>query len=195
LQPLITDEVYNEKYCERINDKDWRFKTIPNAVRILYDYFRPKSVVDIGCANGVHLKAFKDLGVEVFGIEGTSHWAPYIEENIGKYYDILDIRKPLKSEESFDLVLCLEVLEHLEKQFARQAVKNILSLGKNICISACPITGGFHHINVQPFSYWQRVFEKQGAIYQKKESELLMSQCSKISCSGWFKDNLRVFRK
>lgn len=196
MNTINTDKVYDAKYCARINAKLWRFQTIPSAMKILYDHFKPNSVIDIGCANGVHLKAFKKLGVQrLFGIEGTKHWAPYIEKNHGENYKILDLRNPFDgSLDQFELVMCLEVLEHLEKQYAKQAVKNILSLGKTFCISACPISGGFHHFNPQPREYWIRVFGKLGAEYCKEESEELQESFGNIRCSGWFKNSLKIFR-
>ena len=193
---IVTNDMYGAKYCARINAKLWRYQTIPKAMEILYEHFKPKSVVDIGCANGVHLKAFKELGVEkLYGIEGTKYWAPYIKKNHGKDYVIADMREAFYSAHKFDLVLSLEVLEHLEKRYARQAVKNILSFGSVFCISACPLTGGHFHVNVQSREYWIRVFEKLGAKYQQAESEYLQNEFSKIKCSGWFKNSLKIFRK
>lgn len=196
MKDIITDDIYGKEYCKRINAKLWRYKTIPTAMKILYDHFKPESVIDIGCANGLHLKALRKLGVRIlYGIEGTVHWTPYIEKNHGLRYEIVDLRKPLVIDRQFDLVLSLEVLEHLEKKYARQAVKNILSLGKVFCISACPLGGGHFHVNPQPREYWVRVFEKQGAIYQKEESEELQNKFKNVRCSAWFKNSLKIFRK
>ena len=197
MKPIVTSEVYEENYCKRIAAKEWRYTTIPNVVKVLYDHFKPESVIDIGCANGLHLKAFKDLGVKrLFGIEGTIHWAKHIEYNFGKDYIIADLREDMNNSlRPFDLVISFEVLEHLEPQFADQAVKNILSFGSVFCLSACPIKGGFHHFNPQPREYWIEKFESQGAKYCKEESESLQNIFKTINCSGWFKDSLKVFRK
>ena len=193
---IITDEVYGAEYCKRINAKLWRFKTIPSVIEVFYNHFKPTSVIDLGCANGIHIKKFKELGVKrVLGLEGTKHWVPYIENAIGSDYVIKDLRKPLGIKEQFDLVFSVEVLEHLEKMYANQAVKNILSLGKVFCISACPISGGFHHFNPQPRQYWINKFAKHGAKYQQVESEYLQHIFSTMNCSGWFKDSLKIFRK
>jgi hypothetical protein len=196
MKKIITDEIYGAKYCKKINAKLWRFNTIPNAIKVLNDHFKPTSVIDVGCANGIHLKAFKDLGVQdLFGIEGTVHWASYIEENHGDKYKILDFREPLHPTRTYDLVLCLEVLEHLEKSAARQAVINLISLGSTLCISANPSGGGHYHVNPQPRDYWIKLFEKHGVKYQQAESEHLEKKFSNIQCSAWFKENLKVFRK
>ncbi|MHA2022483.1 MAG: hypothetical protein ACTSWQ_02365, partial [Candidatus Thorarchaeota archaeon] len=81
MNEINTAELYNGKYCARIDAKEWRFKVTPQTVKIIYDHFKPESVIDVGCANGIHLKVFKDLGVRrLLGIEGTPSWAPYIEK-------------------------------------------------------------------------------------------------------------------
>lgn len=192
----VTEELYSPKYCKRIDAKKWRFEVTPPTVKIVYDHFKPTSVVDVGCANGIHLKAFKDLGVErLLGIEGTSHWGPYIEKYFGRSYKIFDLREPLPDLGKFDLVFCMEVLEHLEKAFAPQAIDNLISLGDTLCISACPISGGFHHFNPQPKKYWIKRFEKRGFNYCKNEVDKLQTKFQDIRCSGWFKTGLKVFRK
>lgn len=196
MKDIITNEIYGAKYCKRIDEKLWRYETIPNAMKVLYEHFSPESVIDLGCANGVHLKAFRDLGVEVtFGIEGTDHWSGYLSESKVKH-TIMDLRIPITHPfKQFDLVLSLEVLEHLEEKYAIQAVVNILSFGKVFCISACPIGGGHYHVNPQPRQYWVDIFESLGAKYQKKESEYLQNQFKQVHCSGWFKESLKIFRK
>lgn len=193
---INTSEVYSPKYCKKINAKQWRHDLTPNTMKIIYDHFLPKSIVDVGCANGLHLKAFKDLGCKkLFGIEGTKHFIPYINKYYGGDYIIADLRKPLPKLEKFDLVLCLEVLEHLEKEFAHQAVENLLSLGNTLLISACPIKGGFHHLNPQPKEYWINIFESLGAKYYPDDVEKLQEIFKEKRCSGWFKTGLKVFRK
>ena len=193
---VITDDLYGPEYCARIDAKEWRFQVTPPTVKVIYDHFKPNSVVDVGCANGIHLKAFKELGVErLFGIEGTKHWAPYIEKYFDSRYSILDFREPFPNLGKFDLVFCMEVLEHLEKSYAPQAIDNLISLGDTLCISACPSSGGFHHFNPQPKKYWIKRFEKRGFKYCKDEVNKLESIFQQMRCSGWFKTGLKVFRK
>ncbi len=193
---IVTEETYNAEYCTKIDAKRWRYKTIPVAMKVIYNHFKPISVVDVGCANGIHLWALRKLGAQfTFGIEGTSHWAPYIEKNFGDQYVIKDLREPVCLGKSFDLVMCLEVLEHLEKKSSSQAVKNLVGLGDTLLISACPIIGGFHHLNPQPREYWVAKFERNGMTYQHDESMSLQDKFKDTRCSGWFKESLKVFRK
>lgn len=195
---VITNDLYDSKYCARIDAKKWRFEVTPPTIKVLYNHFKPSSVVDVGCANGLHLKAFKELGLtDLFGIEGTEHWAPYIEKYFGTDYVIWDLREDWKTygDFNYDLVISFEVLEHIEEEFADQAVSNLCNLGNAICCSACPISGGFHHLNPQPKQYWVEKFEKQEFKYCEDEVETLESIFQSMNCSGWFKTGLKIFRK
>lgn len=194
---LKTEKFYNDSYCERIEAKEWRFKLIPKTMLVLYDYFKPNSVIDVGCANGLHLKALKELGAKrLFGIEGTSYWAPYIEKHFGDQYLIADLRNPLPPiDGKFDLVMSFEMLEHLEKESAKQAVKNIISLGDTIIVSANPSHGGFYHLNAKPKKYWIDLFESEGVTYQPEDVDQLQTVFQKGRCSRWFKTGLMVFKR
>ncbi len=90
--------------------------------------------------------------------------------------------------------MCLEVLEHLEEDFALQAAKNLVNLGDTLCVTACPSFGGFYHLNPKPKKYWIKMFESLGATYCPDEVEQLQTVFSKGRCSAWFKNNLKVFK-
>lgn len=193
---LNTEEIYNEGYCAYTDSLNWRYRLIPLTIAILYNYFDPESVIDVGCSNGIHLKAFRDLGVKrLFGIEGTKHWIPYIENNFGNDYLIADLRKPIKLDTKYDLVTSFEVLEHLEEESAIQAAKNLISFGNALCISANSSKRGLKHINAKPMEYWIDIFESLGVSYCKDDVDQLHSLYEKVKCSQWFKTGLMVFRK
>lgn len=193
---LETEKFYSETYCRRIDAKQWRHELTPQTMTVLYNFFEPKSVIDVGCANGLHLKAFKQLGVEkLFGIEGTPHWAPYIKKYFGENYLIADLRESIELKDKYDLVISFEVLEHLEEEKAEQAAKNLVSFGDVLCISANPTRGGFYHLNAKPKRYWVDIFELLGMTYCQDEVDQLQTVFQKGRCSGWFKTGLMVFRK
>lgn len=193
---VVTSDLYGPKYCERIDAKKWRFAVTPPTVKVLYNHFKPTSVIDIGCANGLHLKAFKELGLtDLFGIEGTKHWIPYIKKYFGDQYIIADLRQPLPITRKFDLAISFEVLEHLEKEFSSIAIDNLTRLSDTICCSACPISGGFHHFNPQPKSYWIEKFERRNFKYCEDEVNTLQEKFTSMRCSGWFKTGLKIFRR
>ena len=170
---------------------------VPKVVKILFDHFKPRSMIDFGCANGLHIANFKDLGVKCYGIEGTLHYRKYIEENYDGEYAIMDMRLPFDLKKKFELATCIEVLEHLENMFEKISVENICRHSNVICITASPITNARYHVNGQEKSYWIDIFESiDGFKFCKEETEELQAKFKgSEKCPSWMKEDLMVFRR
>ena len=108
--------------------------------------------------------------------------------------DKYDVTKGVFGYASFDAVLCLEVGEHIEKQFEHAALDNICkSATKKIILSwAIPGQGGFGHVNCQPNDYIIANMDERGCSYNAEQSEYLRARCS--GCS-WFENTIMVFDK
>ena len=189
-------ELYNDEYCEKNKHKKWRYSVVPELVGILFDHFKPESVIDFGCANGLHIASFKALGSECFGIEGTLSYRKYISENYDGDFAIIDMRCDFDLCKKFELATCIEVLEHLEINYADIAVENIVRHSDILCITASPTVTANFHINAQPKNYWIHKFENTGVVYQKKETEDLQNI---FRANGkmpiWMKNDLMIFRR
>jgi len=73
------------------------------VVDILFDLFKPKSVIDVGCGTGLLLKYFQSKGSKIMGYEGKWINKDLIDENISnKVVKIIDFEQLelLKTEES-----------------------------------------------------------------------------------------------
>ncbi len=65
----------------------------------------------------------------------------------------------------FDLVLCLEVGEHLPPASAATLVESLVAHSDLVAFSAaCPGQNGQHHVNCQWLEYWQRLFNGSGYV-------------------------------
>ena len=97
------------------------------------NYFKSKKVLDLGCGVGIYGYAMSIYGVEYQGLE-LSKWAventPYKNLKI----KVGDIRDPHEFKD-FDLVLCVDVLEHLEEEDLDQVLANVKTYGKNFLFS------------------------------------------------------------
>lgn len=75
--------------------------------------FRPDSIVDIGCGTGGVLEGIADAlrGTELVGYDPSSHAVEMIERS-----DRVELRvgTPKDIHEHYDLLLCLDVFEHVE---------------------------------------------------------------------------------
>jgi len=129
-----------------------------------------KSVLDVGCATGHWLKCFSDIGADVYGLEGSMNTLNHLlipRESVS----IFDLRDKYATKHDVDLVLSIEVAEHIEPFFAGNYV-DVLTMhdSKYIVMTAAPPgQGGTGHVNLQPKEYW---VEKMGYKGYKRDSEL-----------------------
>ncbi|MDJ0703957.1 MAG: class I SAM-dependent methyltransferase [Leptolyngbyaceae cyanobacterium MO_188.B28] len=123
------------------------------------------SVIDIGCGLAQWLRVFKEHGVDdVLGIDG-SH-VPLDKLNIDiSEFRACDLRKlsVLEIGKRFDLLLCLEVAEHLQPEYAHQFIQTLVLLSDRIIFSAAvPNQTGENHFNEQYPDYWAGLFSQYG---------------------------------
>jgi SAM-dependent methyltransferase len=133
---------------------------------LVFDYLNPKSVLDVGCGLGTWLSVVEKLGVNDFqGVEG--HYISQNELFIPKEKLIIhDLSTPLNLERKFDLVVSLEVAEHLPESSAKIFVTSLVQHGKVILFSAAiPRQGGQKHLNEQWPKYWMELFSEYGFLF------------------------------
>ncbi len=153
------------KYDHKIELHDM---TAPlEIVPLIVDVISPKSVVDVGCGLGAFLKVFKQSGVDdVMGIDGAWCKKDLLFQNITPDEFVeKDLEKKIVMDRKFDLVVCLEVAEHLSPDRADGFVRDLTSLGDVVLFSAAiPQQGGFNHLNEQWLDYWEKKFDSNGFV-------------------------------
>ncbi len=135
------------------------------VVPTLIELLKPKSVVDVGCGVGSWLSVFVEQGVtEILGLDGDYVERTALQIPADRFIPV-DLTNPLGIGQRFDLVLSLEVAEHLPAHRASVYIENLLSLGDVIAFSAAiPNQGGTDHINEQWPEYWKALFEARGFV-------------------------------
>lgn len=157
--------IYNDKFYEE--QKDASYRSAEAIAPIVLEAIKAKSVIDVGCGVGGWLHVFQRLGVsEVCGYDVNDLGAD-------KYF----IPKPLiktnsdfssagfRIRENSDLLICLEVAEHLPEASADHFVRNLAAAAPIIVFSAAiPGQTGVNHVNEQPPWYWREKFNRIGYI-------------------------------
>ncbi len=121
------------------------------------------SAVDVGCGSGEWLAILLQHGVtDVLGIDGD-----YVDRTLLQFpeqrFRAADLAQPLALQRRFDLVLSLEVAEHLPPERAHGFVADLTALGPVILFSAAiPFQGGTQHLNEQWPDYWTALFDEHG---------------------------------
>jgi len=161
---------------------------IPKILEII----SPKSVVDIGCGIGTFLNVFNRYGISnLMGLDG--HWVDksLLLKNIrANQFREIDLEKEFSLEQKYDLVVSLEVAEHLSKASASNFVKNLVNAGEVILFSAAiPNQGGQNHINEQWLSYWEKLFFKHDYVLHNIMRPILWN----TKCQTCYKQNMVVF--
>jgi hypothetical protein len=77
-----------------------------------------------------------------------------------------DLGRPLELARRFDLVVSLEVAEHLPPEPAESFVASLTTLGPIVLFSAAiPGQGSTSHLNEQWLSYWAQLFATRGYVH------------------------------
>src|SRR5208282_4073034 len=100
-------------------------KVVPTIMELV----QPRTVFDIGCGVGQWLAAFQQLGVEdILGVDGDYVDRAQLlippEKFLGR-----DLSRPLDINRRADLVVSLEVAEHLPPEAAETFVVSLVRLG------------------------------------------------------------------
>lgn len=154
---------------------------------VIYDLIKPTSVIDVGAGEGWWAYKFQQLGcASVVGVDGA-----YVASSpLGSNFIPKDISKPFTLPITADLVICLEVAEHLPESRAVGFIADLVKLGPTILFSAAiPRQSGVHHVNNQWASYWANLFSQHD--YQMSGS-IRDQFWDDDRIESWYRQNLMI---
>ena len=152
---------YSEQFFQDLHEGSQR--SAREIVPIIGELIQPRSVVDLGCGAGVWLLEFQAFGVkDIWGIDGSYVDTDALQIEPDRFQPA-DLTKPIRLDRGFDLVVSLEVAEHLPAECADMFVESLVRLGPVVLFSAAiPFQGGEHHVNEQWPEYWAERFIDKG---------------------------------
>jgi 2-polyprenyl-3-methyl-5-hydroxy-6-metoxy-1,4-benzoquinol methylase len=185
--------LYPPEWHENMTGEQWQ-SDAQIIAEALDREFHPESVIDLGCGVGLHLSYFHQNGIVIHGVdgaEGAKKKALIPETEV----EIADLREPYHHPDSFDLVICFEVAEHLPKESADVLIDSISHCGDTVAFTAAPPgQGGSHHLNEQPQEYWIEKFESRGYDFEAHTSERIKKHLTDLSKTTWIPSNLMIFK-
>ena len=168
-------------------------RSADQVVPLLVSLFSPSSVIDVGCGTGTWLKVFKEYGVHrLCGIDGHYVSKESIVIPIENFKGV-DLEKKIDMSDQYDLLLCLEVAEHLSQERAGDFISDLCRLSNTIVFSAAiPFQGGQNHLNEQYPAYWKNLF----SIYGFKCYDIIRPLVwQNIAIDWWYRQNIFVYSK
>jgi SAM-dependent methyltransferase len=188
----MTDVAYDDEFYEDISDGSRRSAAVVVPV-VLRLFPGIRSVADFGCGSGTWLAEFLICGVpRVSGLDfgdGTRKYLFIPRET----FRVADLSQPVRDVPPHDLVMSVEVAEHLPESSARSFVRSLTSVADLVTFSAAtPLQGGHNHLNERWPSYWIRLFRDAGFRCHDVLRPILWND---RRVEWWYRQNLLLFVK
>lgn len=172
-----------------ISNEDKEHVFIPELSKEINKYtskHKIKKVYDFGCGTGEYLKKLTEYNnkIEATGFEGHQierDFSNIVKVDLSQYLSI----------EPVDLVISIEVGEHIPKQYEQIFIDNICRHAKSHIVMSWAIKGqgGLGHVNCQDNDYIIDEISKRGFSF---DSETTFSMRAKMP-DIWIKNTLMVF--
>lgn len=138
-------ELYVETFRRRLRGFVSRFKP------------RPGRVLDVGCAAGFSLEAFREAGWEVWGVEVSTAASGFARDEMGLPNIFTgDLREAGLEKGFFDLVTMWEVVEHVEDPVATLALaRELLKPDGALLLSTQNVNASFPDIMGEKWHHYK----------------------------------------
>lgn len=121
----------------------------------------PASALDAGCAMGFLVEALRQRTVEAYGVDISEYAISQVADDVKPYCWVGSLTEPLPRR--YDLIVCMEVLEHLPAAELPRAIETLCAASDDILFSSTPDDySEATHFSVQPPEVWASLFAAQG---------------------------------
>jgi hypothetical protein len=161
-RPIRFGSYYFEHDCGEPYRRDEHWLTFFRelAERVVTE-LRPKSVLDAGCAWGMLVEALRKHGVDAYGVDISEYAISKVDESVREFCWQASLTEPLP--QKYDLVTCVEVLEHMPGGEAEVAIDNLCDASDRILFSSSPSDYAEPtHVNIRAPEDWSAQFAKRG---------------------------------
>ncbi len=182
----------------------WFYKSmldgsLASAREVLPEVFavaKPKSVLDLGCGEGIWLRVAKELGATTLvGFDGAYVQLDHLQIDKSEFHSV-DLAKAFPAPVRVDLAISLEVAEqYLPESLADEIVAFLTSCSDTVFFGAAiPRQGGTDHVNEQWQSYWAKKFQRHG-FEASTDIRDTLSVAAPDLAAMWYRQNALLYRK
>lgn len=160
---LYSKQFYEKSLGVDYSDREYWSTFFGGIAKKIVEEFNPKTVLDAGCASGYLVEALRELGVEAYGVDISEYAINSAREDIRDFMHAQSITDDLPKAfpKRYDLVVTIEVLEHMYPEDGKKAIEKLCSYSDIIIFTSTPYDlDNKTHVNVQQREYWVELFAR-----------------------------------
>ncbi len=146
-QRVVEPEHYDQEYwvsdwrqAGNVYTVDARRKIEGRHPEVIKEVFNPQRVLDMGCGPGILMYLLHEVGVAADGVDPAPGMRDMAPVEVRDRIAVGDHATRAVPDDSYDLVICREVFEHLTVLQVREAVRNICRISSKFAY----VTTRFH---------------------------------------------------
>lgn len=139
-EQVLTQEFYGDAYVASLTA--FVSAAAADLADAIVRSLRPARVLDVGCGLGQVVWALRERGVDAAGCDFSEAFLANAPEEVRPHLHQADVTDLGAFETgAYDLVMCMEVLEHLPERLSRQCVRELKRLSRGAVLVTTPSFG------------------------------------------------------
>ena len=162
------DVDYGRYYYEHYDGGSYRrsehwLSEFDRLARVIVERLQPSTVLDAGCAIGLLVESLRARGVDASGVDISEYAISQVAEDVREHCWQGSLAEPLPAR--YDLIVSIEVLEHIEEDELQVALDHICGATDRILMSSTP----YHyddptHVNIKQPERWTAEMYTRGFV-------------------------------
>lgn len=170
---------YEKLYSELYQKGYHQNPLLSNAVSLIPEIEKLSfnSILDVGCSRGFAVHYFRKQGKQAYGIDivpEAVQLSPYLTQANATHLPYPD--------NTFDVVMSTDTLEHLTEEDATKAINEIMRVSKQyICMKIATSKDGEDygiplHLTIKPINDWIQLFCPCLTIYEDNKESFIITK-------------------
>lgn len=152
---------YYDTYTVPYDDNEHWQGFFDGVAAAIVAQLNPRTVLDAGCAKGFLVAALRERGVDAVGFDLSEFAIRDAPASARSHVRVGSLTEPIEG--TYDLVTCIEVIEHLDPADGHTAVANLAAASDRLLLSSTPADRDEPtHVNIQPPERWSQMLAAHG---------------------------------